>query len=207
MPFRITTQDTAFFDLLTAAARHAVTAAAEVTELLAAGPAERAAVVERLRETEHAADETVHEIVRTVNASFITPFDHVDIVELAAALDQCVDELENVGVLVVLYRMDALPEGVVEVIEVISRMAHLTAEAMPRLRSLGQLEDYWIEINRLENRADTVYRRMLGDLFGGGVTDAVEIIKRKDVIERLEAAADAFESVAHRVETIAVKES
>lgn len=207
MPLRITPQDTSFFDLLTEAARHAVDAAAGVTELVAASPTDRPAMIERLRETEHAADETVHAIVRKVGASFVTPFDHVDIVDLAAALDQCVDELDDVGALVVLYRMDSLPDGALEVLGVITRMADLTADAMPRLHSLGRLEDYWIEINRLENRADVVYRRMLGELFDGSITDAVEILKRKDVIERIEAAANTFETVAHRVESIAVKGS
>lgn len=207
MAFRITPQDTSFFELFADAAQHGVTASQQLTELVAAAPEARASIAERLSEIESEADETTHEIVRKVNASFITPFDHVDIVDLGSALDTCVDEMENVGVIVVLYRLTALPEGVVEVVEVIARMAELTAEAMPRLRSLKHLEDYWIEINRLENQADTIYRRMLGSLFDGSLTDAVEIMKRKDVIERLEAAADAFETVAHHVESIAVKES
>ena len=69
------------------------------------------------------------------------------------------------------------------------------------------MPEYWVEINRLENEGDVIYRTLLRDLFGGAVTDPVEIIKHKDIIERLEQAADAFERVAHRVETIAIKES
>ena len=92
-------------------------------------------------------------------------------------------------------------------IEVIRRCADLTAQMMPNLRGMADLEEYWIEINRLENEGDVIYRTLLRDLFGGAVTDPVEIIKHKDIIERLEQGADAFEGVAHRVESIAIKES
>ena len=85
-------------------------------------------------------------------------------------------------------------------------MSELTAEAMPRLRSMRDLSEYWIEINRLENQADQVYRRLLAELFNGG-NDAITVMKLKEVIDELEAAADAFEKVANTVESIAVKES
>lgn len=207
MAFRLTPQDTSFHELFAVAARHGVAAAEQLVELAVAEQDDRPAVLERLSATEATADETTHEIVRTVSGSFITPFDHVDIVDLAAALDTCVDELEATGALVVAYRMGELPTGCLEVTEILARMATLTAEAMPRLRNLRHLEGYWTEVNRLENRAAQIHRRLLGELFDGRTTDPVEIIKRKDVLERLSAAADAFETVAHRVERIVVKGS
>jgi uncharacterized protein len=91
-------------------------------------------------------------------------------------------------------------------VEVLGRMAALTADAMPRLRSMHDLTEYWIEINRLENQADQAYRRLLAELFNNG-KDAITVLKLKEVIDVLEAAADAFENVAHTVESIAVKES
>ena len=130
-----------------------------------------------------------------------------DIVELAAALDDCVDAMDAVGGMIVLYRVDELLPGVTKQVDVISRMAELTAAAMPRLRSMKDLDEYWIEINRLENQADRIYRELVAGLFNGAVTDPIEVLKHKDVIAGLESAADAFESVAHRVESIAVKES
>src|SRR5699024_1663115 len=161
----------------------------------------------RLKEVEHEADEATHAIIHKVNTSFVTPFDHEDIVELAASLDDCTDHMESVGQTVVLYRMNGLMPAVTDLMQVIVRMAELTAEAMPRLATMKKLRDYWVEINRLENEGDAIYRGLLRDLFGGEVTDPVEIIKHKDIIERLEMAADAFEQVAHRVESIAIKES
>lgn len=207
MGFRITPQDNTFFDLLARSAGKGVEGAEQLTALLAAEPAEREEIAKRLGDIEHAADEATHEIIRKVNSSFITPFDHIDIVELAAALDDCVDAMDAVGGMIVLYRVDELLPGVTKQVAVISRMAELTAAAMPRLRSMKDLDEYWIEINRLENQADRIYRELVAGLFNGAVTDPIEVLKHKDVIAGLESAADAFESVAHRVESIAVKES
>ena len=72
--------------------------------------------------------------------------------------------------------------------------------------SMKDLADYWIEVNRLENEADKLYRRLLSRLYSGEF-DALEILKLKEVADQLEEAADAFEHVANVVETIAVKES
>lgn len=205
--FRPSSRDDAFFQLLADSARQSVAAAELLTQMLAADAAEREELLPRLKDIEHEADEATHAIIRKVNSSFVTPFDHGDIVELAAALDDCTDALESVGQMVVLYRMNGLMPDVTGQMEVIVRMAQLTADSMPRLATMKELPEYWVEINRLENEGDVVYRTLLRDLFAGAVTDPIEVIKHKDIIERLEQAADAFETVAHRVESIVIKES
>ncbi|MDF2091626.1 DUF47 family protein [Knoellia sp. 3-2P3] len=210
MGFRLTPQEDSFYDLFAKSASYLVDGARELTTILGAAPSEREAIAARMRELEHNADMATHEIIRKVNSSFITPFDREDIHGLAAALDDCMDMMDAAVDLVVLYRIGELPAGVAEQVEVLSRMSELTAEAMPRLRSMKDLTEYWIEINRLENQADQCYRRLLAELFNGngsGPLDAITIMKHKEVIDELEAAADAFEQVAHKVEGIAVKES
>ena len=82
----------------------------------------------------------------------------------------------------------------------------MTADALPRLQGMKDLPDYWIEVNRLENAADQLYRRTVARLFSGEY-DALTALKLKDLADELEAAADAFEDVADTVETLAVKES
>lgn len=106
----------------------------------------------------------------------------------------------------VLYRLGELPAEVADVVAVLDRAAELTAEAMPQLRSPGDLRDYWIEINRLENHADQTYRRLLAKVFSGEY-DALTAMKLKDVIEHLESAVDGFETVADIIEQIALKDS
>ena len=207
MGFRLTPQENSFYDLFAKSASYLVLGSRELTTLLGVDPSERDAVATRMREIEHDADEATHEIIRKVNSSFITPFDREDIHGLAANLDDCMDLMDAAVDLIVLYRIGELPAGVAHQVEVLTRMSELTADAMPKLRSMKDLTEYWIEINRLENQADQIYRRLLAELFNGQATDAITIMKHKEVIEELEAAADAFEQVAHKVESIAVKES
>ena len=208
MAFRLTPQENSFYDLFAKSASYLVEGSRELTKILGVESAERENVAARMRELEHAADEATHEILRKVNSSFITPFDREDIHGLASALDDCMDTMDAAVDLIVLYRVGALPAGVSDQVEVLSRMSELTADAMPRLRSMKDLTEYWIEINRLENQADQTYRRLLAGLFNGDFgSDAITIMKLKEVVEELEAAADAFENVAHKVEGIAVKES
>ena len=206
MRFRLTPQEDSFFDLFAVSASHLVDGAKELTNLLGVEQSEREAVALRMQDIEHAADESTHEIMRKVNSAFITPFDREDIYGLAGRLDDCMDLMEAAADLIVLYRIGDLPDGITAQVEVLARMAELTADAMPRLRSMHDLSEYWIEINRLENEADQAYRRLLAELFNTG-KDAISVLKLKEVIDVLEAAADAFETVAHTVESIAVKES
>ncbi len=207
MGFHLTPQENSFYDLFAKSAAYLVDGAKELTTLLGVDHSEREAVAARMREIEHNADEATHAIIRKVNSSFITPFDREDIHGLASTLDDCMDMMDAAVDLIVLYRIGDLPAGVSDQVEVLSRMSELTADAMPRLRSMRDLSEYWIEINRLENQADQIYRRLLAELFNGNNADAIAIMKVKEVVEELEAAADAFEKVAHKVESIAVKES
>lgn len=206
MAFRLTPKSDEFYELFSASANHLVTAAKELTNLLGADdPDARSAVVQRMRDLEHLGDDATHEIIKRVNSSFITPFDREDIHRLASRLDDCMDYMEEASDLIDLYQVVDLPKGVARQIDIIGRMAELTAAAMPRLRSMSDLSEYWIEINRLENQADKHYRRLVAKLFDH--PDAIYILKLKDIVSALEAAADAFESVANTVEGIAVKES
>ncbi len=105
-----------------------------------------------------------------------------------------------------MYEVTDLPPEFANQVEVLTKAAQLTAEAMPRLRTMQGLDTYWIEINRLENEGDRSYRRILARLFSGEY-DALTVMKLKNVVDSLESAMDAFESIANTVEQIAVKES
>jgi len=205
VPFRLRPVDATFYDLFARSAKHLVDGAALLAEMLANGN-DRQAIAQRMRDAEHAADETTHEIVRRVNSTFVTPIDREDIYSLASGLDDVMDFMEEAVDLVLLYELHELPGELADQVEVLQRAADLTAESMPRLQSMKNLEEYWIEINRLENAGDKSYRRILAKLFGGSY-EALEVLKLKDVVDSLEAAIDAFEKVANIVEQIAVKES
>ena len=205
MALRLRPTDTSFYELFTVSAQHLVTGAGLLAEMVSED-ADRPGVAKRMREAEHVCDENTHAIVRRVNSSFVTPFDREDIYALASGLDDVMDELDEVVDLILLYEVVDFPREVLSQVEIIQRCAEITAEAMPKLRSMTDLDEYWIEINRLENRGDKSYRRTLAKLFSGDFK-AIEVLKLKDVVTSLEAAIDAFEKVANIIEQIAVKES
>ncbi len=207
MGFRLTPQDTSFPELFAASAQQLVEGARELTALLGADHEERQEILRRAHDIEAAAADATRDIVRKVHGSFVTPFDRSDMHGLAVALDECVDLVVAAVDLIVLYRVDDLPPRAAKQVEIIARMAEVTADAMPRLRSMKDLNGYWVEITRLENRANKQYRRMLGDLFAAKKPDPVALMKHKDVIDALEAAANGFEQVALKVEAITVRES
>ncbi|GAA3827883.1 DUF47 domain-containing protein [Nocardioides panacisoli] len=204
MGFRLRPVDTSFYDLFTRSAEHLVAGAEILAEMLA-DSADRNAVAERMRQAEHAADETTHEIVKKVNSTFVTPFDREDIYALGSGLDDVMDMMDEAVDLILLYEVKALPPELSAQVTVLQRCAELTAQAMPRLQSMKDMDDYWIEINRLENEGDRNHRRTLAKLFSGEFK-TIEVLKLKDIVESLEGAIDAFEKVANIVEQIAVKE-
>ncbi|AOZ72128.1 phosphate transport regulator [Boudabousia tangfeifanii] len=198
--------DSAFFDLFSQSANHLVAGIDLLAKLVAAPREERAVLRDSLHEVEHEADVTRHEISKKLNASFVTPLDREDISELAGVLDDCMDYADEAGDLIVLYQLEELPAGIIEQVVQLQRCAELTAEAMPGLRKMEGLRDYWVEINRLENYGDRIYRDMLAEIFEAGL-DPLTVIKLKDIIETLEKAMDKFEALANTVESVAIKES
>lgn len=201
----MTPRDESFFDLLTAAADNLVAGAEALTEFVHANGG-RDDLAERLKALEHAGDEHTTRLVHKLNASFITPFDHEDIYQLAVSLDDVMDFMEAAADHVVLYQLGQLPEGIGQQVELITQAARLTADAMPKLRKVRDLEPYWNEIDRIESQADRVHRRLLAMLFGGDFK-ALQVMKLKEVVDELEDASNAFERVAKTVQALAVKES
>ena len=206
MRIRLTPRENSFYSMFATSGKNLMEGAGLLKELLGAELSERKAIAERMRSCEHAGEEATHAIMRELNESFVTPFDREDIYRLASSLDDVMDYMEAAVDLVVLYNIAELPPEIADQVDVLERAAELTAEAMPRLRSMKDLCEFWIELNRLENQADQVYRRILAKLFSGEY-DALTVLKLKEVVDQLEAAADAFEHVANTVGTIAVKES
>ncbi len=206
MRLRLTPRENSYYDLFADLAQHLVTGANLLSEMLGADRPARKEIGKRFAEAEHLADESAHQIMSRLNQTFVTPFDRDDIYMLAARLDDCMDFMEEAADLVVLYKVETLPPRVADVVQVLQRSAELTAEAMPRLRAMSDLQEYWVEVNRLENQADKAHRKLLAQMFDE-VGDPVLLMKLKEIVEKLEEAADAFERVANTVETIALKES
>ncbi len=208
MRINLRPREDAFYAFFTEATQNIRDASRVLLELSLDEP-DFQSISDRLRDLEHANDDTTHEMLRKLNSTFVTPFDRADIYRLGSTLDDVMDHMEAAGNLVQLYELSSLPRVPREMrtlVDVIAQCADVTAEAMPRLASYKHLEPYWIEINRLENDGDAAHRMLLVRLFSGEY-DALTVLKMKEVADELEEAIDAFEHVANTIETIVVKES
>ena len=205
MRLRLTPRDDRFFPMFVEAAQNLVSATELMGEFLHVS-SNRDKLAVQLREHEHAGDAVTHRVIHELNSTFVTPFDREDIYQLITQLDDVMDAIEAAADFAVLAELETLPVEMGRQVDLLQRAARVTVDAMGRLASMDDLASFWIEINRLENEADQVYRGLLSRLFSG-TYEALTVLKLKQVADDLEEAADAFEHVANVVETIAVKES
>jgi predicted phosphate transport protein (TIGR00153 family) len=206
MGLRLQPRDKTFFDLFSAAGENISASVGLLREFVGAPEDRRPELAARMHDAEHVGDDITHTIIDQVDRSFVTPFDREDIYRLASRLDDVIDYMDAAVDLATLYHVGELPDGVHAQVELLCQAASQTAEAMTKLAKPHYLTEYWVEINKLENEADQVYRRLLSWLFSGEL-DPLTVLKLKEIIDSLESAADAFEHVADVVHTIAVKES
>jgi predicted phosphate transport protein (TIGR00153 family) len=202
---KISNRAEAFFQLFIESAENLRTAA-ELLQDLIVDYRDVELKAQRIADREHEGDEVTHAIIRRLNTTFVTPMDREDIYALATALDDVMDAIEAVADLFVLHRIEAPRPEMAAQIDVLVRAAIQTEQALGELEDMNRdkLEPYWIEINRLENEGDKLYRRAVADLFSGD-HKAMDVLKWKEVIENLEEALDGLENVANIIESIVLK--
>jgi len=203
MPFQVIPKEHAFVDLFQQAADNVLAGARELaalTEDLSDGEAKAA----RVKALEHEGDELTHRILALLNTTFVTPFDREDIYRLASRLDDVLDSTEAVADLLVLHRVtDPLPE-LHQQADVLVRSTVVVAKAISQLRSLQELNGYLVEINRLENEGDRVYRKTVARLYSGDFK-AMDVLKWKDLVDQMEEAIDGCEDISNTIESMALK--
>jgi len=203
MRLRVIPRSEGFYDLFERAAANVAAGARELAAL-SSNLADGEAASGRLRDIEHEGDELTHRIMATLNTTFVTPFDREDIYRLATVLDDILDAGEAVADLLVLHRIEEpLPE-LRQQAEVLVRATEVISKAVSRLRSLTGLNGYLIEINRLENEGDRIYRKTIARLYSGEFK-AMEVLKWKDVLDQMETAIDGCEDIANVIESITLK--
>jgi predicted phosphate transport protein (TIGR00153 family) len=201
---RLVPREESFFDLFEDMARKVHEGAEELLDLLK-NYTDLDRKAGRVLDIEHEGDEITHEVIRRLNTTFITPFDREDIHRLASSLDDVLDHIEAVAEYLQLHRIEEPLKQMIALAETLTQAARITAESMPRLRRMKDLENYWIEINRLENEGDRYYRRTIAELFSGDYR-AMDVLKWKDICEEIEQAIDRLEDVANTVESIVLKQ-
>jgi predicted phosphate transport protein (TIGR00153 family) len=158
----------------------------------------------KLKDVEHEGDLITHEICGKLNRTFITPLEREDIHGLASSLDNVLDAVEAIGSRFVLFRVKQVTPEAIQLARIVAQAGVQIEKAVKQLRDYDKLMPYTIELNRLENEADEVSRRVVADLFNGG-HDPIDVLRWKELYGRLEAAADMGEDVANILEAIVLK--
>ena len=196
-------RDRVFFDLFAQAGQNTVKAARLLEQMIQGWP-EEGGLAREILLAEQEGDRLTHEIVNRVNSTFVTPIDGEDIYGLATQLDDIVDHIDETADFMGLYRIEAPMEQSVALAEVLVRSCEQLEVALENLRGFKDLEKYWIEIHRLENDGDRLYRDAVASLFANGI-DPMFVIRWRDIFLRLERAVDATETAAHTLEGIVIK--
>jgi hypothetical protein len=195
-----------FFDLFEESAQNMVKAAQKLKEMVDTWEDVEEKANE-ITELEHEGDTFIHQIMEQLHRTFVTPFDREDIALLANSLDDVTDFIQAAADTMLVYQVDRPSQRARELADIIVQAAVEVGEAVPKLRhraELKQVLSQCVEINRLENAADRVFRSALGELFSD-TTDVTYIIKWREIYEQMEGATDRCEDVADVLEGVALK--
>jgi predicted phosphate transport protein (TIGR00153 family) len=199
-------RDEKFFKLLEQHSNLILDAAKSLYDGVQGGAATMAFNAGVIKRLEHDADEITHQILTRLHATFVTPIDPEDLHAITTAMDDVLDSIEDSSFRLAAYRIDPIPAGMIEFAEIIHATCMRLQVAIQKLRAGKALQEECIEINRLENMADDLVRRLVTNLFESGM-DAISVMKRKEIYEFLELAIDRCEDVADVLQTVSVKNS
>ena len=204
--FKLTPSNNRFYDLFDQAAELQVSAAARFLELFENfGDLPRRAA--EIKGIEHELDQVVHETMKLLHSSFITPIERGDIRRLIHALDSVADGINAASSRLALYEIEEVFLPALALARVLLDACRAVQEAVRRLRQTPKLEEVLplcVEINRLEDQGDQIYREALALLFKSGL-DPLMVIKWNEICEFAEGASDCCEDVADMVEVIVLE--
>lgn len=160
--------------------------------------------VQSIKAIEHQGDEITHQIFRKLNQTFVTPFDREDIHELCSTMDDVIDLIDAASGRFVLYRIDAVRPGTLELARVLDASTVELSAAIYAMEAPDRALHRVIEINRLENESDRICRTLIAQLFEEE-KDPVQIIKWKEIFEVIETAVDKCEDVSNVIESVILK--
>lgn len=205
MRFSLLPRDRTFFDLFNEAGQNTLRAAGMLDEMMGKWPDDNGLGRELLI-IEQEGDRITHDIVNRLNSTFVTPIDREDIYGLATKLDDVVDYIEETADFLALYQIEAPMEQASAMTAILVKCCEQLSLGLEHLPSFRDLDQYWIEIHRLENDGDRMYRDAVASLFSNGI-DPMFVIRWKDIFGVLEKAIDATETAAHILEGIVIKNS
>ena len=204
MAFSLLPREDVYFDLFTEMTAKIQEASGVLMELMGDSSGHHSPYARRIKDIEHSCDQLMHQITTKLNKSFITPFDREDIYTLSVALDDICDYIDAAARAMAMFDIKHSSEYATHLSRIIQSLAAEIHSAVAMLHKPNGMNAHFVEIHRLENEADDVYFRAMGDLFKNS-SNPVNIIKWKELYDILENATDRCESVANIIESIVLK--
>jgi hypothetical protein len=203
--FSLLPRDPKFFELFEKSADNMATAATEL-HILFHDYTNVPQKVGRLTELEHRGDFITHQIMEAMHLTFVTPLDREDIALLAQDMDDVMDFMEDAANAMLLYRIEKPMKRACQLADTLVDVTDELVKAMPHLRkrsNMNRILKHCVEINRLENEADSIVRFALAELFDG--MPIADVIKWREIYGHLEDAVDKAEDVANVLEGVVLK--
>jgi len=204
MAFSLLPKEDQYFALFSQMTAKIMEAAGLLVELMSGSYDDISATSKRIKSVEHECDEITHRISTKLNKSFVTPFDREDIYTLSVALDDVCDYIDATARAIVMYDVRQVDAHAKELAVIIQKLSVEIDAAVGMLKKADGMKKHLLEIQRLENDADEEYFKAMGALFKNS-TDALVVIKLKELYEILENATDRCESVGNIIESIVLK--
>ena len=202
---RLFPQEPAGLKLLSQMAQQIVLASGTLAEILGVPAADHAKLVEDMHNHDAKSAELHFALLTHMRTSFVNPLPREDMYALSRYLNEAMEKMDAAAELVALYKLERLSRRAADQLEIISRQAELTVDAMRRLNNLDDLEDYWIEILRLTKRAERTHRVWVSDM----ISDMkwAQYARTRDVANQLVEVTKDMRRIATQVGSIIVKES
>lgn len=195
---------TAFYELFTEAGANALEAARKAETRFREYPNASVSQAD-VKDIEHEGDRITHELIRLLNTQYVTPFDREDIYQLATAIDDVVDHIEEASDLLELYGVESATRQSLDQCRILVAAIEQLATALAELKGVRRVQPALVELKRWEDEGDRVVRDAIADLFRNPQIDPLIVIRWKDIFEALEDALDAAETAANVLGNIVVK--
>ncbi len=197
-----------FYPLFKDASANLIIGAELLVEFMNEPDAEKRELLgQKIKEAELVGDQIAKNLYKTLSSTFITPFDREDIFELIHATDSVLDLMYGAAKQTHLYKLMVIPDEFRDMADTIRKASIEINTAFNGLRdvlNLSKYKDNCHRIGELEEHADDINHRYLAKLFQEE-KDAIELIKKKDILAALEKAVDRCDDVADILSSVIIK--
>ena len=196
-------RDEKFFQMFTELSTR-LSASARLLQQMFDEPHQLAKHVAAIKEVEHEADGLTRTVIERLDTSFVTPLDREDIHMLASRLDEVIDLIDGTARRAQMFHLGEIREPARQLAAIIARSAVVIQAGVGELKRPRAMGERARELKVLEEEGDAVYREAIAALFDGS-TEPLEVIKWKELYDKLEDTLDQCEDVGNTLESIAIK--